>query len=190
MPFIGSQISLISKSGIRYEGVLHTINMEESSIALQSVRSFGTEGRRANGPQVPPSNETYEFIIFRGEDIQDLTVMSQPPGGQGKSSVPDDPAIISAGASTTTPSGGLYGGPPTYGASPAAAGPPPPVYGGGGLWGPPRCASTTSTGTTAAAASRPVPAVRRPSRRPHGSWCCAHSKPDTCAAARSPTGCT
>lgn len=36
MPFIGSQISLISKSGIRYEGVLHTINMEESSIALQS----------------------------------------------------------------------------------------------------------------------------------------------------------
>lgn len=36
MPFIGSSISLISKSGIRYEGVLHTINMEESSIALQS----------------------------------------------------------------------------------------------------------------------------------------------------------
>jgi len=40
MPFIGSQISLISKSGIRYEGVLHTINMEESSIALQSGTRF------------------------------------------------------------------------------------------------------------------------------------------------------
>jgi hypothetical protein len=31
-----------------------------------------------------------------GEDIQDLTVMSQPPPGQQKNSVPDDPAIISA----------------------------------------------------------------------------------------------
>lgn len=35
------------------------------------------------------------LLLLAGEDIQDLTVMSQPPG-QGKSSVPDDPAIISA----------------------------------------------------------------------------------------------
>lgn len=49
MPFIGSQISLISKSGIRYEGVLHTINMEESSIALQS----GTCPRSAQASRYP-----------------------------------------------------------------------------------------------------------------------------------------
>lgn len=50
MPFIGSQISLISKSGIRYEGVLHTINMEESSIALQSGEAHGPAGRPGGRP--------------------------------------------------------------------------------------------------------------------------------------------
>ena len=62
----GSLISLISKSDIRYEGTLCQISMEESTIALQNVRSFGTEGRRLTGPQMPPSQEIYEFIIFKG----------------------------------------------------------------------------------------------------------------------------
>ncbi len=38
--YLNSLISLISKSDIRYEGILYNINMEESSIAL----SQGEEG--------------------------------------------------------------------------------------------------------------------------------------------------
>lgn len=75
IPYIGSQISLISKSDIRYEGTLHTIEPTEHTVSLSNVKSFGTEGRRGNGKEIPPSTEVYEFIIFRGSDIKDLSVI-------------------------------------------------------------------------------------------------------------------
>ena len=63
------------------------------------VRSYGTEDRQVQKP-IPPRNETYEFIIFRGSDIKDLHVSEFPKTED------DDPAIVSAvrcgrGCSTT-----------------------------------------------------------------------------------------
>jgi hypothetical protein len=75
LPFIGSQISLISKSGIRYEGVLHTIDMQESSIALQSGacgagRAPGWPGRAgawlAGWRGTPPDTDHHAAVMPHG----------------------------------------------------------------------------------------------------------------------------
>ncbi|GIK04512.1 hypothetical protein Aspvir_008595 [Aspergillus viridinutans] len=94
---IGQRFNLISKSDIRYVGTLHEINPEASTIALENVVSFGTEGRRGNpAEEIPPSASVYEYIVFRGSDVKDISVAeetkenAQPEPPQ----VPDDPAIL------------------------------------------------------------------------------------------------
>ena len=77
VPYLGSRIVLISKSEIRYEGTLYTIDTTNSTVALQNVRSFGTENRKEDNP-IPPSAEIFDYIIFRGTDIKDLHVCEQP----------------------------------------------------------------------------------------------------------------
>ena len=61
------------------------------------MRSFGTEDRPTDRP-VPARDEIFEYIIFRGADIEDLQVREPP-----QSSLAQDPAIVE---SSMQPAGG------------------------------------------------------------------------------------
>lgn len=87
MPELGSKISLISKADIRYEGRLYTVDPQECTIALSSVRSFGTEDRDTQF-QIAPQSQIYDYILFRGSDIKDIRVINNSLPH------PNDPAIM------------------------------------------------------------------------------------------------
>lgn len=81
----------------RYSGILHEINSEESTVSLENVKSFGTEGRKGNpDEEIAPSEQVYEYIVFRGSDVKDLRIEQAPapPKENLPPKVPDDPAIL------------------------------------------------------------------------------------------------
>lgn len=66
-------------------------------MSLENVRSFGTEGRRGTPQEeIAPSDQVYEYIVFRGSDVKDLRIEEHPSIKENKPppSMPDDPAIV------------------------------------------------------------------------------------------------
>ena len=90
LPYVGSKITLISHSEIRYVGTLHEINKQDQTVTLVNVRSFGTEGRRSD-LVIKPRPNPFAKIIFRGQDIKDLNVQQEPAAEDPNF---EDPAII------------------------------------------------------------------------------------------------
>lgn len=72
--YIGSKVSLVSNSEIRYEGILYAMDITHATISLSDVRSFGTEDRPTARP-VPPKDEIYKFIMFKGSDVKGIDVV-------------------------------------------------------------------------------------------------------------------
>ena len=80
-----------------YSGVLHEINSEESTVSLENVKSFGTEGRKGNPEEeIAPSDQVYEYIVFRGTDVKDLKIEEGPSAAKENKppAMPNDPAIV------------------------------------------------------------------------------------------------
>lgn len=105
VPYVGSRISLISKSAIRYVGTLYTIDTKASTVALKDVRSFGTEGRPREGGPIDPSDRVYSFIVFHGRDILDLQFLTTDavPTPAPASPPAPDPAPDSAAEPPNSP---------------------------------------------------------------------------------------
>lgn len=80
--YFGKTISLVSNKGLRYVGLLDKISAEDATVSLKSVRSFGTEGRMAQQGQptmeVLPGSDVYDYVVFRGSDVKDLSVLDVP----------------------------------------------------------------------------------------------------------------
>lgn len=115
IPYLGSKISLISKSEIRYEGILVDVNPQESTITFEQVRFFGTEGRRP-ADEIAPMDRIFDCVVFRSADIKDLQVYETPAKEEEKETkTPDfpDPAVVSfasasSSSNTAAPSGFQY----------------------------------------------------------------------------------
>ncbi|KAK5604397.1 hypothetical protein CRENBAI_018157 [Crenichthys baileyi] len=101
-PYIGCRIGLLSKAQNRYEGILYTIDKNNSTVVLAKVKCFGTEGRPTDRP-TPPKDDVYEYITFRGSDIKDITLCESARSHHG---LPPDPAIIQSSSSSS----GIYSG--------------------------------------------------------------------------------
>ena len=79
----------------RYIGILHEIDSETSTVALEQVISYGTEGRRGvPDEEIAATEKVYDYIVFKGSDVKDLTILEPPQAKRQLPQVPDDPAII------------------------------------------------------------------------------------------------
>jgi len=98
-PYIGAPVTLISSLDVRYEGVLFTIDPNESTVALQNVKCLGTEDRQPPGEKsIPKSDTVYEFIIFRGENIKSISLLEKNEAKEDRPPIPD-PSILKVGPS-------------------------------------------------------------------------------------------
>ena len=80
-----------------YFGTLHQINPEQSTIALEDVYSFGTEGREPSAEKfVPASPQKFDYIVFRGSDVKDIKIAEEEKENKQPEpqNVPNDPAIV------------------------------------------------------------------------------------------------
>jgi protein LSM14 len=74
------------------------VDNAERAMHLQKVQSFGSEGRRGEGLEIPPNDNIIESVIFKIDHIQDFNIIQRPDtkAEEIKREVEVDPAIVKA----------------------------------------------------------------------------------------------
>ena len=70
------KVRIITKSKMKYEGELCTIDKENKTISLKHVRSFGTEGRRSD-IKINGVESIFQCIVYKSSEIEDLAVLKK-----------------------------------------------------------------------------------------------------------------
>uniref|UniRef100_A0A672S3T2 Protein LSM14 homolog A-like n=1 Tax=Sinocyclocheilus grahami TaxID=75366 RepID=A0A672S3T2_SINGR len=91
----GGEFTLALVASSIGEGALKRIHKQTKLIFR--IFSFGTEDRPTDRP-IPPRDDVFEYIIFRGSDIKDLTVCEPP---KPTCNLPQDPAIVQSSLAST-----------------------------------------------------------------------------------------
>lgn len=183
--YIGKTISLISNKGVRYVGLLYNISAEDATVALQSVRSFGTEGRMAEQGQpnleVLPGSDVYDFVTFRGSDVKDLSVLDTPL--DQVQPVPYQPAThalnapAAAPATATSNQGATQTEAPATTTSTALAAQPEAAAPGAVASAPEPTASTSAPGSHASSAPQATQATKTTQEQPTRTQSTANAAP-------------
>jgi len=84
---IGQTLSLITKAGSRYVGTLVGVDTVNKTMSLKHVKNMGTEGRRNNVNEIPPSDSLLGMVKFKVELIKEFNIVKPEE-------TEDDPAIL------------------------------------------------------------------------------------------------
>ena len=84
---IGQTLSLITKAESRYVGTLVQVDTTNKTMSLKHVKNMGTEGRRNQVNEIPPSDSLLGMVKFKVELIKEFNIV-KPDTAE------EDPAIL------------------------------------------------------------------------------------------------